>query len=96
MKRFKAHIIAIAIVTVWAVFAYAYLGVEDGSSGLSILGKISAVFFIPGGILMQFTRGSHSNSDITFMAITSWFIFALIAIVIAQIAKMILSSRKTK
>jgi hypothetical protein len=96
MKKFKAHIIAIAIVTVWTVFAYAYLGVEDGSSGLSILGKISAVFFLPGGLLMQKIGGSFSNNEIPLAAILSWFIFSLIALAIAQITAMILNRKKTK
>ncbi|MBN1973177.1 MAG: hypothetical protein JW787_06030 [Sedimentisphaerales bacterium] len=96
MKKFKAHLIAIGIVTIWAVFAYIWLNVEDGSSGLGILGMLSAVFFIPGGFLMQITRGSHSNADIPFMAIISWFIFTLIALAIAQVAAMILNSREAK
>ncbi len=93
MKKFKTHIIAIVIVTIWAVFAYAYLGVEDGSSGLSILGKISAVFFIPGGLLIQKIGGNFSNNEIPFAAITSWFIFSLIALAIAQIKTMIIKPK---
>lgn len=96
MKKFKAHLIAIAIVTIWALFAFAWLNVEDGSSGLSILGKISTAFFIPGGILMQITRGSHSNSDIPLMAFIGWFIFTLIAFGIAQILTKIVNSKKAK
>jgi hypothetical protein len=94
MKKFKAHLIAVGIVTAWAIFACAWLNMEDGSSGLSVFGKISAVFFIPGAFLMQLFRGSHSNSDIPLMAITGWVIFTLIALGIAQITKMILNWTK--
>ncbi len=96
MKKFKTHFIALGIVTIWAVLAYTWLNVEDGSSGLGVLGIVSAVFFIPGGYLMQITKGSHSNADIPFMAIISWLIFALIALGIAQVITMILNSRKAK
>ncbi len=94
MRKFKAHLIAIAIVTAWALFAYAWLNVEDGSSGLGVLGFLSAVFFVPGGLLMQFTRGSHTNTDIPLMVFTGWLTFTLIALGIAQITTMILNSKK--
>jgi ABC-type multidrug transport system permease subunit len=96
MKKFKAHLIAIGIVTVWAIFACAWLNVEDGSSGLSAMGKVSAVFFLPGGLLMQSIRGSFSNAEIPFAAIISWLIFTLIALVIAQITIIILNSLRAK
>ena len=96
MRKFKIHLIAITIVTAWALFAYAWLNAEDGSSGLSILGKISAAFFIPGGVLMQIIRGSHANTDIPFMAFTGWFIYILIALIIVQIITKILHIKKEK
>lgn len=96
MKKFKAHLVSIAIVTAWALFAYYWLNIEDGSSGLGVLGFVSAAFFIPGGILMQITRGSHSNADIPLMAFTGWITFTLIALGIAQIITMILNSKKAK
>ncbi len=96
MKRYRAHFIAIGIVTVWAIFAYAWLNVEDGSSGLSFLGKISAVFFLPGGLLMQSIRGTFSNTGIPLAAIISWLIFTVIALGIAQFIAMILNSKKAK
>jgi hypothetical protein len=96
MKKFKAHFIALGIVTVWALFAYAWLNVEDGSSGLSVLGKVSEVFFLPGGFLMQFLSINLSNAELPLMAIISWLIFTLIALVIAQITTMILNSKKAK
>jgi hypothetical protein len=96
VKKFKAHLIAIGIVTAWAIFACAWLNVEDGSSGLSVFGKACAVFFLPGGLLMQFIGWSFSYSEIHLMAITSWLIFTLIALIIAQITTMILNSIKAK
>jgi hypothetical protein len=69
----------------WGVFSYAYLGVEDGSSGLSLLGWIHGVFFIPGGILMQALRGSHSNADLPLMAGIGWLTYSLLALGIAQV-----------
>ncbi len=96
MKKYKAHLIAIIIVTFWAIFSFAWLNVEDGSSGLSIFGKTSALFFLPGGFLMQFSNGNFSNAEIPVMAMTSWIIFTLIALIITQITTMILNSGKAK
>jgi predicted neutral ceramidase superfamily lipid hydrolase len=96
MKKYKAHLIAIGIVTVWAIFAYAWLSVEDGSSGLSVLGKASAVFFLPGGLLMQSIRGSFSSAEIPLAAVISWLIFSLIVLLITQVTTMILNCKKAK
>jgi hypothetical protein len=84
MQRYRIHLVALGIVAVWAVFSYAYLGMEDGSSGLSPLGWISAVFFIPGGSLMQSLKGSHSNADLPLMAGAGWLLFSMLALAIAQ------------
>lgn len=86
MKRYRIHLTALWIVTVWAVLSYAYLGVEDGSSGLSLFGWISGVFFRPGAFLMQMLKGSHSNADLPLMAATGWLTFSLAALAIAQLA----------
>jgi hypothetical protein len=93
MKRYRKYIIAISVVTFWAVFAYAYLGVEDGSSGLSILGYIHAFFFIPGGLFFQFLKGFHSNSDLPFMAILSWFIYVLLIVIMVKLISACLKFR---
>jgi hypothetical protein len=82
MKPYRLHIIALIIVTMWGIFSYAYMGVEDGSSGLSILGWINVVFFAPGVILVYQLKGSHSNADILLSAATSWLIYSLLALVI--------------
>jgi len=94
MKKLKAHFIAFGIVTVWAVLSYAYIGVEDGSSGLSPLGWLNAVFFVPGGLLMQKLKGTHSNADLPVMAVVSWITFSLVAIGVAQLVRMMKKSRK--
>ena len=89
MKKNKPYFIVLGIVTAWAVFSHAYLGVEDGSSGLSILGWVSAVFFVPSGLLMQLLKGGHSNADIRLMATVSWILYSLLAIGITRAVRMI-------
>lgn len=59
---------------------YAYLGVEDGSSGLSPLGWIAGVFFVPGGLLLQAVKGSHGNADLPLMAGFSFCVYAVVAV----------------
>lgn len=85
MRRHEAHLVALGAVTAWAVFSYAYLGVEDGSSGLSPLGWLSAVFFLPGGFALSQLKGSHGNADLPLMAVISWITFALPAIAAVRI-----------
>jgi len=89
MKRFRLRIVALGVVTAWAVFAWAYLGVEDGSSGMSPLGWLHVVFFLPGGFLFQAVKGSHSNSDLPIMALASWIAYSLVALGIAVGVKVI-------
>jgi hypothetical protein len=84
MKRHRKYLIALGVVALWAVFSYAYLGVEDGSSGLSPLGWLAAVFFVPGGLLFQVVKGSHANADLPLMAV---FGFCLYAIATALVLK---------
>lgn len=83
--RYRAQIATVTAVTAWAIFAYAYLGVEDGSSGLSVLGWLHAMFFIPGGILMQVLRGSHSNADLPFMTGVSWLTYSAVGLAITHV-----------
>jgi len=80
MKRFRKYMIALGLVALWAVFSYAYLGVEDGSSGLSPLGWIHAVFFLPGGLLLQAVKGSHGNADLPLMAAFSFCVYAVVVV----------------
>ena len=84
MKQFRAYMIVFGIVVLWAVFSYAYLGVEDGSSGLSPLGWISAVFLIPGGLLLYATKGSHSNSDLPTMALFSICAYVVVLLLVVK------------
>ncbi len=86
MTRFKYHLIAVAAVTAWAAFSYLYLGVEDGSSGLSVLGWVHGVFFIPGGLLVVAVKGAISNYALPFMAVMSWLFYLLLAFSIIEAA----------
>jgi len=68
------------------MLSFAYLSVEDGSSGLSPVGWISVTFFVPGAFLMQQLKCSHSNADLPLMAVIGWLTFSLAVLVIAQVA----------
>ena len=92
MKLPRKYLIAIGVVTLWAVFSYAYLGVENGSSGLSILGWVQDLFFFPGGFLFHAIKESYSNTDLPTMAGISWFVYVL---VILLVVKCICVLRKT-
>ena len=94
MKTYRGHLIAVAVVTAWAVFGYAYLGVEDGSSGLSPLGWLHAIFFLPGGFVMQQLKGAHSNADLPLMAGIGWLAYSLLAIALVQLVRMARGPRK--
>jgi hypothetical protein len=85
MKRHRIHLIGLGIVALWASFSYAYLGVEDGSSGLGLLGWIRAVFFIPGAFLLRTLKSSYSNADLPLMAATGWLTFSLAVLAITQV-----------
>ncbi len=80
MKRYRKYLIALGLIALWAVFAYAYLGVEDGSSGLSPLGWIAGVFFLPGGLLLRAVTGSHSNADLSLMAGFSFCVYVVVVV----------------
>jgi hypothetical protein len=96
MKRFKTHLISIAAVTLWAVFSCAYLGVEDGSSGLSILGWVHAVFFVSGGKLFQVVKGAHSNQNLPVMAVLSWLFYSILVLSVVQGVTLIQQRSKRK
>jgi hypothetical protein len=76
--------IAFGFVVLWSVFSYAYLGVEDGSSGLSPLGWISAVFFVPGGLLLYATKGAHSNTGLPTMAVFSFCAYVVVLLFVIK------------
>ncbi len=94
MEQLRAHFVAFGIVTVSSVLSCAYLGIEDGSSGLSLLGWLHVAFFVPGGLLGRKLKGTHSNADPALMAVVSWITFSLAAIGIAQLVWMIRKSKK--
>ncbi len=76
MKRFRKYMIALGGVALWAVFSWCYLGVEDGSSGLGPLGWATSLFLLPGGYLLQLTKGVYSNADLPLIAVISLCIYA--------------------
>jgi hypothetical protein len=80
MRPFQKYLIALGVAGLWAAFSYAYVGVEDGSSGLSLLGWVHAVFFLPGGLLLQAVKGSHSNADLPLMAAFSLCVYMVVAV----------------
>lgn len=86
MKRYKAHLFALGVITAWGLFSYAYLGIEDGSSGFSALGWIHAAYFIPGCLLVTGLKGSYSNADLPLIAGIGWLLFSLLALALAQLA----------
>ena len=70
MTRYRKYLIALALVAVWAVFSfsYPYLGIEDGSSGLSPLGWLAGVFIVPGAWLLEAVKEmSRKNGYVLLM-----------------------------
>ncbi len=90
----RRYLIILGAVTAWAVFSYMYLGTEDGSSGLSPLGWLSAMFFIPGGYVMQVVKGSHGNADLPLMAAISWVSYSLLSVGIIYVCTIVTKGRK--
>ena len=45
------------------------------------------VFFIPGGLLMQGLKGSHSKSDLPVMAAVSWLACSFLAVAIVRMGQ---------
>ncbi len=94
MKNYIVPVIALGVVTVWGMFSYGYLGVEDGSSGLSLLGWIHAAYFLPGLFLVAKLKGSHSNADLPLMAGIGWLTYSLVAVGAAHVVSMIMAKSK--
>jgi len=68
MKRYRKYLIALALVAVWAVFSCAYLGTEDGSSGLSPLGWLADAFIVSGAWLLEAVKEmSRKNGYVLLM-----------------------------
>jgi len=80
MKRFRKYGIALGIVLSWAGFSWLYLGVEDGSSGLGLRGWLTSLFLLPGGYVLQVTKGVYSNADLPLIAVFSFCIYAAAAV----------------
>ncbi len=76
MKRYRKYMIALGLVALWAGFSWVYLGVEDGSSGLGLRGWITSLFLLPGGYVLQVTKGIYSNADLPLIAVLSFCIYA--------------------
>jgi hypothetical protein len=85
MRRYRAHLLAIGIVTAWALLAYGDLGVEVGSSGLTPLGWVHAAFFFPGVWLFRAVKGSYSNADLPLIALIGWALYALALFTLIQL-----------
>jgi hypothetical protein len=95
MRRYRPYVIALGAIAVWGVFAHAYLGVEDGSSGLSPLGWIHVGFFLPGLRVFRMFNDSYSNSDIPLIAAISWLLFIALALSAAHVT-VLLNRRKER
>lgn len=80
MKLRRAHWLALAGCSAWAAFGFAYLGVEDGSSGLSALGWLHAGFFLPALLVW----GGHSNADLPWMGALAWLFWCGCALLVVQ------------
>ena len=94
MVKYRTELVAIAAVTAWAVFAYAYLGVEDGSTGLSPIGWLHAIFFIPGRFVFQIFKTTYTNAELPVMAGISWLAYAILAFSITHAVIHIFNRRK--
>lgn len=93
MKKYMPYAVAFGLVTIWGFFAYAYLGVEDGSSGLSPLGYVHLGFFLPGLYVFRVFNSSYTNSNIPLIAAISWLIYTILALAAAH-ATIILRRQK--
>ncbi|MEN6336563.1 MAG: hypothetical protein ABFE01_20095 [Phycisphaerales bacterium] len=88
MRRYRKYLIALALVAVWGVFSCAYLGVEDGSSGLSPFGWLAGAFFVPGGLLLEAVKEMSRKSghvllmdgDLLLAAALSFCIYAVVVV----------------
>jgi hypothetical protein len=84
MKKFRPYLITLGAVAIWGVFAYVYLGVEDGSSCLSPLGWLHVCFLLPGLFLFHMFKNSHSNVDIPIITAISWVVLTSFALAIVH------------
>ena len=85
----RKYFIAVLAVTLWSLFSFAYLGREDGSSGLSVLGWIHAIFFMPGLFLLLIFKASYSNQDLPAIAAYSWLAYTAVVLLGVKFARVI-------
>jgi hypothetical protein len=72
-------------VTLWGGFSVAYLGAEDGSSGLSPVGYVQAAFFAPGTGILRAAGGPLGNRDLPAAVAISWACYVAVAVLIAHV-----------
>jgi hypothetical protein len=94
MKHFRKYMIALGVVALWAGFSWLYLGVEDGSSGLGPLGWITSLFLLPGGYVLQLTKGVYSNADLPLIIVLSFCIYAFVAVLLVWLGCGFLSRKR--
>lgn len=82
-------VFALVLVGLWGLFAAVYLGAEDGSSGLSILGIAHVLFFYPGLMLMNAWKENHSNADLPAMWLVGAATYSLAVLLLIWIKKRI-------
>jgi len=93
--KYKMQLVAFATVTLWGLFSYAYLGVEDGSSGLSFPGWMHVGFHIPGLFLVTQCKGTYTNADLPVIAMISWLIYVTLAVGIVHAMHLFFGRKKT-
>lgn len=89
MNVHRTHLIVLGIVTLWGIFSYMYLGVEDGSSGLSPLGWVHVVFIVPGVSVVRILKGTHSNTPYAVTVVISWVLFAAVALGMIHLTRLL-------
>jgi len=83
--RYRPYLIAVAVVTIWGVLSVAYIGEEDGSSGLSPVGYVHAAFLLPGVWVLRAFVGALGNRDLPLAVAISWVGYCLVALAIAHL-----------
>jgi hypothetical protein len=78
---------ALTVVAFWGLFAALYLGVEDGSSGLSLIGLLHVFFFLPGLVVMDLIKGNHSNADLPWMWLIGAAAYSLVLLLVIQVLR---------
>ena len=85
----RPHIVVLLVVLVWALSSVAYLGREDGSAGLTLIGWAHAVFFLPGISVLKLAGGPVGNGDLPLAACLSWVLYSGVAAGFVQLVVVI-------